>query len=356
MNHFGAHLGVHIIRQARDVIHIAQAGLGIGSYCLAAHIPAGVDEQGNEHGAVHAVQAFQRPQRADAFGRCGLRIADVGFQSGHRCQKLAIRDGLPGKVRGSGGCHTQPVDQLVAAERSEIRNGHRSNVLVLHAPDSAALLVAIGVIPRHFVVGDDLVVPVDNVQAAVRPQPHGHRAKPLVARLHKITQLLQFVARAIPMNFDRLDFARDRVGHVHHLGVSLRPNGLIAQGQPAQACAAHLEIRRCSRKLRRITFHLRVGTAGIIGVGMERHGGIAIIIGFLNPCFALCIHRQSPDVTRTLAGDLKIRSVCPEPRHAGLVKLDLLAAGIVHFAVIESALGHPHPVAGCACELVGEQM
>ena len=170
--------------------------------------------------------------------------------------------------------------------------------------------------------------------------------------MHEVAKQLQPIARAVAVDFDRLDFSRDGIGDIHHIGVGLGPGGFVRKGEAAQAGAAHFEIGRGPGKLRCIALELRIGAAGIIRVSVEGHRRIAVIIRLLNPHLAFAVDHQSPDIARSLAGDLEVAAVVAEASHAGLIELLLLAVGRAHLAVVERPLRHPNPVAGRARELV----
>src|SRR5436305_8407882 len=89
---------------------------------------------------------------------------------------------------------------------------------------------------------------------------------------------------------------------------------------------------------------------------MKGHGGVAIIVRFLDPGLPLAIDHQTPNVARPLRSDLEFRSVVTKTRHPRAIKLLLLAAGGADLAVIEGALGHPDPATRSACELMGKKM
>src|SRR6058998_3482907 len=109
----------------------------------------------------------------------------------------------------------------------------------------------------------------------------------------------------------------------------------VAQSQSAQPGAAHSELRGSAGEFGGVAFPLRVGAAGVVGVFVKRHHGVAVIVRFLNPRLALAVEDQSPDVARTLAGDLEVRTVVAELRHARLVELLLLAGRRADLAVVE---------------------
>jgi hypothetical protein len=77
---------------------------------------------------------------------------------------------------------------------------------VLHAPDAAAGFVALGMGARDFVVRNDLVVPIDDVEAAVGAERDGDGTKPFVARLDEIAEQPILKARPVGRDLDRLDF------------------------------------------------------------------------------------------------------------------------------------------------------
>ena len=252
----------------------------------------------------------------------------------------------------------QLPDKLLLRQLREIRHRKTLLILVLHTPDPSPLLVPLRMIPRHFIVTDDLVIPVHNVHTTVRPHRHRHRPEPLVARLHKIRQPFHLPTRPrlrAAVHLDGLNLPDNRIRHQHHITPfrRIRP-ARIRQRQPAQPSPAHPEIRT-ARKLRRITLPLSVRASGIIPVIVKRHHRITKVIRLLDEGLPLAVHHEAPDVARAVARDLKLRTIRPEPRHPRLVKLHFLVRP-VHFPGIERPLRQPDPPARRTRELVRKQM
>ncbi len=99
-------------------------------------------------------------------------------------------------------------------------------------PDPAPGFVAVGMIPRHFIVGDDLIVPIDDVEASIRSEMDRDGTKPFIAGSHQVGQFPQPVTGAVALNPDGVDPARDRVGDIHDVGIRLGP-GPVRQGKSA---------------------------------------------------------------------------------------------------------------------------
>ena len=267
---------------------------------FAPKVPVRVTEQRLQRHAINRVQTFQRPQRRNAFpGRLRL-VADEALQLGGQFRHRSVGNGLPGEMALSGVLTAEFGEEFVAGELCKIGDGERGLVFVFHAPDAAALLVALGVVARDFVVRDDFIVPVHDVEAAVGAEPERHGAEHLVAGLNEVRQFLQAIARPIAMDFDGLDFSGDGVRDIHHVGVGSGPGGFVRKRQTAQARPAHLKIGRSAGKLGGVTLELRVGAARVVRVFVERHRRVAVVVGLLNPGFALGRHRQPPDVARAL--------------------------------------------------------
>ena len=160
------------------------------------------------------------------------------------------------------------------------------------------------------------------------------------------------------MHFDRVDAVGDRVGDEHHVGPRRgEGTGFVREREAAQAGAAHRDAGRAG-KLGRVAFELAVGTAGVVGVFVEGHHGVAEVVRLLDERLAFAIEDEAPDVARAVAGDVETAAVGAELRHARLVELHgvLLVAGARDFAVVERALRHPDPAAGRAHELMREKM
>src|SRR5881396_1513399 len=89
-------------------------------------------------------------------------------------------------------------EQVLARRPVKIRHDDPRRLGFMgHAPDSAAGLVAFGMVPRHFVVRNDLVIPVHDVKAAVRAELDGNRAEPRVAAANEVGQVLEAPAVAV---------------------------------------------------------------------------------------------------------------------------------------------------------------
>src|SRR6185436_468737 len=117
---------------------------------------------------------------------------------------------------------------------------------MFHTPDAAPLFVALRMISRHFVVGNYFVVPIHDVETAIRPEMNGNRTEHLVAGFNEVGQFLVSVTRTITINFDRLNHARDGIGDIENSGVGLGPGtARIREGKAAEAGAAHLKMRSC---------------------------------------------------------------------------------------------------------------
>ena len=235
-------------------------------------------------------------------------------------------------------------------------------------------------VPRHFVVRDYFVIPVHDVETAVRAGAQCDRAEPFVAGKHKVRQLLVTEARSVRRDLDRLNLPRDRIREVELPGVGSGPDATrssrreealitllnlslvnsaatgIGKRQPAQPRPAHRKLRCRPWKFRRVALPRAARAARIIRVFVKRHHRIAEVVRLLNPRLPVTIEHEAPDVARALRRDVEVAAVIAELRHARLVELLLLARRGLHLAVVERALRKPNPVARRARELVRKQM
>ena len=88
----------------------------------------------------------------------------------------------------------------------------------LHPPDASACLVTIGMRSGHLVVGDDLVVPIDDVDAAVGAVGEGDGAEEGIVAGDEVGELGELPIRAVAMHGDGLDLGGDGIGDGHHMG------------------------------------------------------------------------------------------------------------------------------------------
>ena len=303
-----------------------------------------------------------------SLNACGVRIRarrrlsgtceDFFLQQVYRCggERLFVFEVLPGQLGSSHGDTAQMGHQLLFWKFGEIRNRESFLFLPLQPPDATALFITVGVIAGDFVVADNFVIPIDNINRAIRSEGHAHWAEPFIPTGHHIRQPLQAPTAAVAVHFDSLNAVNDRIGHQHDVRPFRRKGaGSIREGQTAQASASHAELSWIG-KFGSITFPLGIGTSGIVGVFMERHHGITKIVGFLDKGLSLTIHGEAPDIAGTVAGDGELRAVGAEFAHPGLVKGGYFSLRAHDLAVIESPLRHPDPASRSAGKLMRKKM
>ena len=321
----------------------------------------------------HGVEAFERPQAAHAGGDRLGRIGGPLFEHGHERLRLAIDDLLPSEVGDPGVGSAEMLGQLF---RGQLPHGHGLAQWLRgmpDPPDPAAFAVAVGMVARHLVVRDDLVVPIDHIQAAVGAKLRGHGAERLIATDEKIRPLAIGGALARACRDDRLDLVGDRVGEVEdplpgrRSGARApRPRpavGIVGDGEAAQAAASHL------RRPERGRHHGLIGAEPIGGAGCHEHARlvredrVSDVVCFLEPDLALARDRQAPDVVRSGRERFKQRAIGPEPAELARVVSNFFGAiGKRHIArplhgrSIEEALGQQDPIAGHPRELVREEV
>ena len=304
---------------------------------------------------VQFVQSLQSPEGLDAAGGIDRAILCHLLERGSQVRGLAVHDLLPRHVTAPGGVGAEMIHQLLRRHAREIECRDFRLVAMTHAPDASAHLVAFGMIPRHFVVRNDLVVPIDNVEAAVGTEMDGHGAEPFVGAADEVGHLQEFMIRAFARQLHRLDALHDRVREIEHIGVrsgetSLRV-GLCETGEPGTAhrqAAGAWHVRRVRPKW--------ISATRVTAEHVERHHRITVVIGFLDEDFALAIHHEAPDVAWPVADLLEGFSIRREPAHDRAIEFDLFTLLGIDLGIVESPLRNENPAAGRAGELMRHQM
>ncbi len=302
---------------------------------LAQH-PEGLDTTGGGRGGVTGDRG-ERAFEGFAF------IATVGQR-------------LPGEMGISDDLGAEAGDQVGGRELGVIGYGWRDEALRLDAPDATRLLIAIGVIAGDFVVADDLVIPVDDVEAAIGPHRHRDRAEERVLAGDEILETLEAVAGARAVLADRVDLRGDRVGDIHHAVEALRPDADVGEREAAEARSAHLEIRSLHGERRLVGFREAIRAAGVERVFMERHHRVAVVIGLLDEALTLAGEHEAPDIAGADARRFEEAAVRTETGHAGIREVGDVALGGRDLARIERALREPEPAPRGAGELVREEV
>ena len=218
----------------------------------------------------------------------------------------------------------------------------------------------------HLVVGDDLVIPIDDVDAAIGAVGQAHGAEEGIVAGEEVGELFEAQAGDVALlciaglgavQGDGLHFGGDGVGDGHDVSrFWVAERSLFDQRQSAQARAAHAKLGR-RRKVRLIALLQRLHAPGVVGILMEGHDGVAVVVGLLDEGFTFAGEDEAPDIVRADAGHLKLAAIRAHAGHAALgVVHHHIAAGFVHFAVVKQALRHPDPAAGSARELMRKQV
>jgi hypothetical protein len=152
------------------------------------------------------------------------------------------------------------------------------------SPDASAGFIAVRMISRHFVVGDHFVVPVNNVETAIRPEMDGDRTKPFVRTADEVWQLQQGMIGTVAKEFYSLNPLHHRIGHVKNISIrSGKTSAGVAEGQAGKPGAAHAETGEAwiNRSVR-----FRKGCAARITCAhVEGHDWIAVVVRFLDEDF-----------------------------------------------------------------------
>jgi hypothetical protein len=116
---------------------------------------------------------------------------------------------------------------------------------VTHAPDATAGFVAVRVRAGDFVVGDDFVVPIDDVERAIGAEVDRDGAKPLVGGCNKVGEFFVRVARTVGggRGADSVDRVGDRIGEEEDLRTI--GGGRAVAAEKAVAIFGEREAVRC---------------------------------------------------------------------------------------------------------------
>ena len=112
------------------------------------------------------------------------------------------------------------------------------------APDTSALFVAVGMTTRDLVVGNDFVIPIDDIEAAVGAEVGRDRAERLVTGEEKIVLLfIGVLSFAVRGGRHDLETVRDGIDDNKNLALVAELKGtafIFDEREPAQPGAAHL--------------------------------------------------------------------------------------------------------------------
>ena len=259
-------------------------------------------------------------------------------------------------------------DDSLQIHPGQIRNLRRRLTLRLDAPDAATCLVTVRMCAGNFVVRDDLVVPIDNIEIPVGAEAGCHGAEPRVSCRHEVFLLdVGRPAVLVLRHRDHLDSVGDRVGDVESTTVIVvfRKFGIpvVGNGNSAQSGAAHDTLFERRWNLRGIGSQLFRGSGRVMGARQELGHGNPEIIGFLEENFPIAIGSKPPDVVRAGGKQFEVAAVAAETRQLALVESDLLrtvcerfSIRAAHFGFIEKTLCDIHPSTRCVFKLVGEKV
>ena len=140
-------------------------------------------------------------------------------------------------------------DEGAVVEAGEVGWRDARLIAVADAPDAAAGFVAVGVRARNFVVRNDFVIPIDNVERAIGTEMHRDRAEPFVGGRQEVGKFFVAVAAGIQGGADGVNRVRDGIGEEEDLRVRVAGGSaetteesvaVLGEGEAAEAGAAHL--------------------------------------------------------------------------------------------------------------------
>ena len=263
-------------------------------------------------------------------------------------------------------------DEGAVVEFGEVGRRDARLITVTDAPDAAAGFVAVGVRARDFVVRNDFVIPIDDVERAVGAEMHRDRAEPLVVGREKIGEPLVTVARPVGRGARGVDFVREGIGEEEDLcarvagGRAKRAEesvAILGEREAAESGGAHqlaAERRRHeglvgTEQLARTGAHMNAKR-----IGDHR---VAEIIRLLEERLALAAREQAPDVVRPGGEILKAGAVERKGGEFALIENNLRgtvrkrsATGATDRRIVKQTLRHKDLPAGLAEKLVGKEV
>ena len=181
---------------------------------------------------------------------------------------------------------------------------------------------------RHFVVRNNFIIPIDNVERAIGAKVNRNRAKPLVFGGEKVGQFFVTVARALGRRLNRVDRVGDGVGEEENLRAIGRRGAeaaeksvrILGEGKSAQPRATHLRGRERWRHQRLIRAQPIFRSRGHPNARLKRNDGIAEIVGLLHKDFAFTRADQTPNIIGSGGETFKIRAIGSEAAKFTLVE------------------------------------
>ena len=180
-------------------------------------VDTGVSEQGRPQRGIEVPEFLQRPQRADAHIDRRLLIAKHRHQVRNNGLVLTLGHLVPRRAHRPSAVGFQRGREFLRRHLRVV--GDRSLWLAsgTHPPDPTVPLVPRRMIPSDFVVRDDAVVPVRDVEAAIGTEGGGDGTKHGIVTAHENTG-----AEKLPnpilvlLTFDGMDLAQHRIGDEKH--------------------------------------------------------------------------------------------------------------------------------------------
>ena len=217
---------------------VAEGGRGVGG--------EREEERGGER-----LETFEGPEGGEAAVGGRGAIGDEGGERGGDGGGAAVGEFEPGEAGDEGVGGAELGDEGAVVEAGEVGWCDARLIAVADAPDAAAGFVAVGVRARNLVVRNDFVIPVDDIERAVRAKMHRDGAEPFVGGGEEVGEFFVGGARAVGggRGADGVDRVRDGIGEEEDLRVRVAGGSaetteesvaVLGEGEAAEAGAAHL--------------------------------------------------------------------------------------------------------------------
>ena len=216
---------------------------------------SGVGRERKEERGGDRLEAFEGPERGEAAVGRGGAVGGQFFELGGDGGRAAVGEFEPGEAGDEGVGGAELGDEGAVVEFGEVGRRDARLVAVTDAPDAAAGFVPVGMRARDFVVRDNFVIPIHDVERAVGAEVHRDRAEPFVGGCEKIGKFFVAVAAGIGRGADGVNRVREGIGEEEDFGGGggiSRSNTakkivvIFGEGEAAEASAAHL--RWCERR------------------------------------------------------------------------------------------------------------
>ena len=264
----------------------------------------------------------------------------------------------PGGAHFPSGVTLQGSDELRIRILSEVWNITIRLTGVTHAPNTSAAFVSIRMFARDFVVRNNFVVPIDDVEAVIWTEMNSNWSEPWVVTSQEVIEFgkLNFTIYLM-LHADRLHFTGDGIGDEHGISPwSLESVCMIAgQGKAGKSGATHGEIGNRWREWR-IGLHFFITNAWIRRTILKRDYRVFTVVGLLDKDVALRVKHQTPNIVKANTYGFKDRAIGAKASEFAIIKSNRWLVAGNNLRHIEGTLRESNPTTRHQGKLVRHEM